>query len=239
MNVQFCKFDHMIDQHFPNFCMLQHTNTFWIWLRHTYFMKSKTNFSQTLQRELRITRFCQNIKLSWHTSASLAAHQCAAAHSLGNTLSGRKWSRLVSLIRDKAQHLSKHNKQWQLIWETLINLATCSPKTLIENCDKFQKKIIISNPNLVKQKWWRPNPSTYWTVARYQPKSKCMFISGHFHLLGMCKTRKYISCVCDQKSRAASAQSFTLWQPWGPQKFFQGWQRQHFAYLFLIVADAT
>jgi len=28
---------------------------------------------------------CQNIKLSGHTSASSAAHQCAAAYSLGNT----------------------------------------------------------------------------------------------------------------------------------------------------------
>jgi len=30
-------------------------------------------------------RFCQNIKLSRHASASSAAHQCAAPHSLGNT----------------------------------------------------------------------------------------------------------------------------------------------------------
>jgi len=35
------------------------------------------------------TRFCQNIKLSRHTSASSAAHQCAAAHSLGNTARSR------------------------------------------------------------------------------------------------------------------------------------------------------
>jgi len=53
---------HRSVQRFSNFCMLRHTNTFWIWLRHTYFMKSKTNFSQTLQRELRITRFSQNTK---------------------------------------------------------------------------------------------------------------------------------------------------------------------------------
>ena len=37
----------------------------------------------------------------------------------------------------------------------------------------------------------------YWNVARF--KSKYMFISGHFHVLGMRKTRKYISCVVIRK----------------------------------------
>jgi len=72
-------FIHKLEQCFSNFLMLQHTNTFWIWLRHTYFMKSKTYFPQTLQWELLIIRFCQNIKLLQHTSAS------SAAHSLQNT----------------------------------------------------------------------------------------------------------------------------------------------------------
>ena len=69
--------------------MLRHTNTFWIWLQHTYFMKSKIYFSQTLRKptfhKICSERFCQNIKLSRQTSASSVAHQCAAAHSLRNT----------------------------------------------------------------------------------------------------------------------------------------------------------
>jgi len=72
-----------LNQPFSNFFMLRHTNTFWIWLRHTYFMKAKTYFSQTLRnpafRKICSIRFCQNIKLSRHTAAF------SAAHSLGNT----------------------------------------------------------------------------------------------------------------------------------------------------------
>jgi len=36
-----------------------------------------------------------------------------------------------------------------------------------------------------------------------------MFISGHFHVLGMRKTTKYFSCVVIKK---LERQSFTLWQ---------------------------
>ena len=38
-----------------------------------------------------------------------------------------------------------------------------------------------------------------------------MFNSGHFHVLSMRKTEKNVLC-CDRKARAASSQSFTLWQ---------------------------
>jgi len=41
-------------------------------------------------------RFCENIKLSRHTSASSAAHQYAAAHSLGNTALNAEIDRLIA-----------------------------------------------------------------------------------------------------------------------------------------------
>jgi len=49
-------------------------------------VKTKSNATRT--KKICNIRFCQNIKLSRHTSASSAAHQCAAAHSLGNTALG-------------------------------------------------------------------------------------------------------------------------------------------------------
>jgi len=39
-----------------------------------------------------------------------------------------------------------------------------------------------------------------------------MFISGHFHVSGMRKTRNYISCVVIKKTRTARTQGFTLWK---------------------------
>ena len=72
--------------------MLRHTNTFWIWLWRTYFMKSKTYFSQTLRQptfhKICSIRFCQNIKLLRHTPAF------SAAHSLGNTALAQSASEL-------------------------------------------------------------------------------------------------------------------------------------------------
>ena len=47
--------------------------------------KVKTQSNATRTKKICSIRFCQNIKLSRHSSASSAAHQCAAAHSLGNT----------------------------------------------------------------------------------------------------------------------------------------------------------
>ena len=85
-----------VEQLFSNFFMLRHANTFWIWLRHTYFMKSKINISQTLRRELLI-RLCQNIQLSRHTSASFAAQ----AHSLGNTDVEYSWEIILSYVAQR------------------------------------------------------------------------------------------------------------------------------------------
>jgi len=45
-----------IEQRFSNVFMLRHTNAFWIWLRHTYFMKSKPTFHQPCENLL-FTRF--------------------------------------------------------------------------------------------------------------------------------------------------------------------------------------
>jgi len=83
-----------------------------------------------------------------------------------------------------------------------VNLRSCSnlsSQNWTESCDKVQKKIINSKPNLFKQKLQHPIPSIYWNVARF--KSKYMFISGHFHALSIPKTRKYsIFLVLSSKS---------------------------------------
>jgi len=49
-------------------------------------------------------RFYRNIKLSRHTSASSAAHQCAAAHSLGNTALISYFAIVFSLIQVSADN---------------------------------------------------------------------------------------------------------------------------------------
>ena len=58
-----------------------------------------------------------------------------------------------------------------------------------------------------------------------------MFISGHFRLLGMWKTRKYISWVAIWKARAASVQSFTAWH-W-QQATTEITRREHYYCLFV------
>ena len=72
------------------------------------------------------------------------------------------------------------NLQSQNWTESYSNLQS---ENWTESWEEFQQKMINSNPNLFKQKWWHPNLSMYWNVARY----KCIFISGHFHALGMQK----------------------------------------------------
>jgi len=70
--------------------------------------------------------------------------------------------------------------------QSSVSLQSCSnlqSQNWTESCEEFQKKIINSNPILLKQKWQHPDPSMYWNVARF--RSKDMFISGHFHVLGM------------------------------------------------------
>ena len=80
-----------LSHRFSNFLMLQHTNTFWIWLRHAYLMESKTYFSQTLQRELLIS-FFQNTKLSRHTSR----HTPLQRHAFWETLA---WTHVATWLR--------------------------------------------------------------------------------------------------------------------------------------------
>ena len=56
------------------------------------------------------------------------------------------------LCHRQSSTLNKHNKQSQHIWETVVNTATCSPKTepkVVKNLKNF----INSNPNPFKKKW--------------------------------------------------------------------------------------
>jgi len=50
---------------------------------------------------------------------------------------------LVSLVRDTAQYLNTHNKQFQWIWESLISTVFCSPKTESKVAKKFKRKSSI------------------------------------------------------------------------------------------------
>jgi len=74
-----------LDQRFSNFISLRHT------IINTGFGRDTPTLLKPILQNLcngsdvTYRRFCQNIKHSLHTSASSAAHQCAAAHSLGNT----------------------------------------------------------------------------------------------------------------------------------------------------------
>jgi len=134
------------------------------------------------------------------------------------------------------------NLQSQNWTESYSNLQS---ENWTESWEEFQQKMINSNPNLFKQKWWHPNLSMYWNVAT----SKCMFISGHFHVLGtqkahfQCNAKREVAVTsprfcnehhllhvlfcegctwhhlrilvkaplfCDWKSRATSAQCFSL-----------------------------
>ena len=60
-----------------------------------------------------------------------------------------------------------------------------------EGCEEVQKKIIISNPNLFKQKWISlQNSITSKSISILKCrkiKSKYMFITGHFHVLAIRK----------------------------------------------------
>ena len=117
----------------------------------------------------------------------------------------RQWSRLVSLVRDKAQHKQSISmdlgNSYQYSNVLYPSWADC--------CVEVHKKIFNSNPNLVKS-----NSINMLECRKIiQTQVACMFISGHFHVMGMRNTRKYISCVhWNRKAQAASAQSFTLWQ---------------------------
>jgi len=70
------------------------------------------------------------------------------------------------------------------------------------------KKIV--KPNLFKQKWWHLNPSIYWNVARFKSKSKYMFISDHFHVLGMRMTRSMFLALRPTSLRGKYANLHTV-----------------------------
>jgi len=127
--------------------------------------------------------------------------------------------------RDKAQHLNKHNKQSQRIGETLINTVTGSTKTGPKVAKKFKRissiKIWLSKNNAIPI-------HQYFRMSQFKSKCKYMFISGHFHLLGMRKTRSIFLC-CDWKAWAAVAQRFTLWQQ----------ERSHIVLILLLLVRAT
>jgi len=82
-----------------------------------------------------------------------------------------------------------------------------------ESCQEVQKKIINSNPNLVSQKWWHLNPSIYWNLANLNPNlSRLRVHLWSFSCIGHVKDKEAYFFCCDRKARAASAQSFILWQ---------------------------
>jgi len=80
-------------------------------------------------------RFCQNIKLSKHISASSAAHQCAGAHSLGNTgLKNRnKWHSVDTFLKHiQNHHFSTSWTQKYHDWILILHLhyiPECKDKT--------------------------------------------------------------------------------------------------------------
>jgi len=101
------------------------------------------------------------------------------------------------LVRDKAQHLNRHNKQSQWNWGTLINTVTCNPKTEPKVAKKLKRKSSIPIQIWLSKNYYIQIHQCIGNVARF--KSKYMFISGQFRVLGMRKTRKYISCVAIEK----------------------------------------
>ena len=75
--------------------------------------------------------------------------------------------------------------RWPKSSVNLQSYSNLQSQNWTESCEEVQKKIIDSNPNLFKQKRQHPIPSIYWNVASF--KSKYMYMSGHFHALGMRK----------------------------------------------------
>jgi len=91
-------------------------------------MKSKTQSNASRTKKICSIRFGQNIKLSQHTSASSAAHQCAAAHSLGNTALGYNLENLYGKSRPVA------NPTWYLHFLQLFDYTYL---TDISCCDWY------------------------------------------------------------------------------------------------------
>jgi len=100
-----------------------------------------------------------------------------------------------------------------------------------ESCEEVQKKIINSNPNLFKQTMIT-SKSINWNVERF--KSKYMFISGHFHVLGVPKP--HFQCNANREVATTSPRFcnepcllHALFVQVVPGTTFTSWSKHHFA----------
>ena len=142
----------------------------------------------------------------------------------------RLWSRLVLLVKDKAQHFTKHNKTCQWICEILINTVSCCPKTDRKVAKNFKRKSSIriqiwlsKNDNIQVHQYigmsqdLNPNPSTYssLTISMFWAceRQRSIFLVLQWESSNGKSTKLHIVAASDSRNDQTRSLYYCLFAP--------------------------